>query len=411
MMRNRNNTSEHDVSRGQHDLDGDAHASGTDAATSRPPAYSSVGEPSIIDSDQDARDYTQIDPDADGQPINVLTELPCVLEPSRKATLLCRSGSLDEGHLVEFPLSAFAATILIDAGEIWQTQLTPIPGSCGNSVDEQASPLLLQSSRNGEEYQFYRPVEPLTGVLAACAQAFGSVAKGFASMPKEVSKQSRSPSYPDAITAPAHQDQTAYHSKDEQRRYRYASAASLGVGKTVGYVTLGAVRLPFLVTLNVARGFDNLPALYKDPTYRTPDHITDTRSGAVSAGKAFAFGLYDGLTGVFTQPYTEVAKGKGAGKKAAGFCKGLGMGIAGLAFKPTAGYYGLVGYTYEGIEKDIRKWSRRTRSEGGDQGLIKMGTLVTTQQVLEDARPEFEKTGPDVRRVLVKSWRELQGRN
>ncbi|KAI6872889.1 hypothetical protein KC338_g1821 [Hortaea werneckii] len=393
------------------ELGGDAHTSGTDVAASLPPAYSSVGGPSIRQSDEDVIDYTQIDPDADGQPINVLTELPCVLEPSRKATLLCRSGSLDEGHLVEYPLSAFAATTLIDAGEISQTQLTPIPGSCGVSVDEQASPLLLQRSQNGEEYHFYRPVEPLTGVLAACAQAFGSVAKGFASMPTEVSKQAPSSSYPDAITASDHQAQATDHGKEKQRSYRYASAASVGVGKTFGYVTLGAVRLPFLVTLNVARGFDNLPALYKDPTYRTPDHITDTRSGAISAGKAFGWGLYDGLTGVFTQPYAEVAKAKGGGNKAAGFCKGLGMGIAGLAFKPTAGYYGLVGYTYEGIEKDIRKWSRRTRSEGGDQGVIKMGTLVTTQQVLEDARPEFEKTSPDVRRVFVKSWRELQGRD
>ena len=409
-MRNRNITSEHDVSRGQ-GLDGDAHASGTDVATARPPAYSSVGGSSLAESDEEARDYTQIDPDTDGPPINVLTELPCVLEPSRKATLLCRSGSLDEGHLVEYPLSAFAATTLIDAGEISQTQLTPIPGSCGTSVDEQASPLLLQSSRNGEEYHFYRPVEPLTGVLAACAQAFGSVAKGFASMPTEASKQARTSAYPDAATAPGRQDQAPDHSKDKQRCYGHASAASLSVGKAVGHVTLGAVRLPFLMTLNVARGFENLPVLYKDPTYRTPEHITDTRSGAVWAGKAFAFGLYDGLTGVVTQPYAEVAKGQGAGKKAVGFCKGLGMGIAGLAFKPTAGYYGLVGYTYEGIEKDIRKWSRRTRSEGGYQGVIKMGTLVTTQQVLEDARPEFEKTDSDVRRVLVKSWRELQGCN
>ncbi|KAI7332310.1 hypothetical protein KC315_g4715 [Hortaea werneckii] len=410
MMRNRNTTSEHDVSRGN-GFDADAHASGTDVATSRPPAYSTVGGPSIRQSDEDVRDYTQIDPDADGPPINILTELPCVLDPSRKATLLCRSGSLDEGHLVEYPLSAFAATTLIDAGEISQTQLTPIPGSSGISVDEQASPLLLQSSRNGEEYHFYRPVEPLTGVLAACAQAFGNVAKGFASTPTEVSKEARLSSNPDAIAASDDQADAVDRSKPKHRPYRYASAASLGVGKTVGHVTLGAVRLPFLMTLNVARGFDNLPVLYRDPTYRAPDNITDTRSGAISAGKAFAWGLYDGLTGVVTQPYAEVAKGQGAGKKAAGFCKGLGMGIAGLAFKPTAGYYGLVGYTYEGIEKDIRKWSRRTRSEGGDQGVIKMGTLVTTQQVLEDARPEFEKTSPDVRRVLVKGWRELQGRD
>ncbi|KAI7287014.1 hypothetical protein KC345_g772 [Hortaea werneckii] len=340
MMRHRNTTNAKGPELGE-----DAHTSGTDVAAPLPPAYSSVGGLSIIQPDDDARDYTQIEPDEGGQPINVLTELPCVLEPSRKATLLCRSGSLDEGHLVEYTLS------------------------------------------------------------------FGSVAKGFASMPTEVSKQAPSSSYPDAITASDHQTQATHHGNDKQRPYRYASAASLGVGKTVGHVTLGAVRLPFLVTLNVARGFDNLPALYKDRTYRTPDHRTDTRSGAMSAGKAFGWGLYDGLTGVFTQTYAEVAKAKGGGKKAAGFCKGLGMGIAGLAFKPTAGYYGLVGYTYEGIEKDIRKWSRRTRSEGGDQGVIKMGTLVTTQQVLEDAKPEFEKTSPDVDRVLVKSWRELQGRD
>jgi len=48
----------------------------------------------------------------------------------------------------------------------------------------------------------------------------------------------------------------------------------------------------------------------------------------------FGYGLYDGITGLVTQPLQGAQKG-GFG----GFLKGVGKGIGGIALKPAAGPY------------------------------------------------------------------------
>ena len=66
--------------------------------------------------------------------------------------------------------------------------------------------------------------------------------------------------------------------------------------------------------------------------------------------KGFGYGLYDGISGLVTQPM------RGAEKEgAAGLFKGIGKGIGGLILKPGAAIWGLPGYSFLGIHKEIRK--------------------------------------------------------
>src|ERR1700710_2676088 len=85
-------------------------------------------------------------------------------------------------------------------------------------------------------------------------------------------------------------------------------------------------------TLSLARGFHNAPKLYGDDTVRSPDRITDFKSGVTAAGKGFAYGWYDGISGLVTQPLDGARK---HGIK--GFLEGIGKGVGGLILKPGSG--------------------------------------------------------------------------
>ena len=101
-------------------------------------------------------------------------------------------------------------------------------------------------------------------------------------------------------------------------------------------------------TLGLARGFHNAPKLYGDESVRQADKVTDLQSGLKAAGKVcsmilrfesrtddaqeFGYGLYDGISGLVTQPL-EGAKKEGV----LGLIKGIGKGIGGVVLKPQAG--------------------------------------------------------------------------
>lgn len=107
-----------------------------------------------------------------------------------------------------------------------------------------------------------------------------------------------------------------------------ASRASKGVSRIVG----AGLKSPMDFTLGIARGFHNAPKLYGDDTVRPHEKVTDLQSGLKAAGKEFGYGLFDGITGLVTQPL------RGAEKEgAAGLVKGIGKGIGGLILKPGAG--------------------------------------------------------------------------
>ncbi|KAI4281366.1 MAG: hypothetical protein L6R35_005668, partial [Caloplaca aegaea] len=130
---------------------------------------------------------------------------------------------------------------------------------------------------------------------------------------------------------------------DNQCRHISLDAA-VGAGKGIGRIVGVGLKSPMDFTLSIARGFHNAPRLYGDESVRHPDKVTGIRSGLKAAGKEFGFGVYDGVSGLFTQPFNG-AKHGGVG----GFIKGFGKGIGGSILKPSAAY------TMHGIYKELQK--------------------------------------------------------
>lgn len=118
------------------------------------------------------------------------------------------------------------------------------------------------------------------------------------------------------------------------------------------------------LALAIAQGFHNAPRLYGDATVRRPIRISGYRSGLRAAGEEFTFGIYDGVTGLFLQPY-HGAKDGGA----LGFAQGVGKGIGGFVLKDLAAVIGPIGYTLKGVHKEITKGKQPT-------GLVRKGRIV-----------------------------------
>ncbi|KIW08552.1 hypothetical protein, variant 1 [Verruconis gallopava] len=122
-----------------------------------------------------------------------------------------------------------------------------------------------------------------------------------------------------------------------------------GTGKGLSKIVGAGMKSPMDFTLGLAKGFHNLPKLYGEEV-RQVDRVTDLKSGLRVAGKEFGMGLWDGITGLVTQPISGAKKEGGAG-----FVKGVGRGIAGVVVKPGAGIYSLPGYAMQGIYKEVQK--------------------------------------------------------
>ena len=114
-------------------------------------------------------------------------------------------------------------------------------------------------------------------------------------------------------------------------------------------------KAPLDLSLAIAQGFHNAPRLYGDDTVRTPPRISGFHSGLRAAGSEFTFGIYDGVTGLISQPY------HGARKNGAlGFVQGVGKGVGGFVLKDLAAIIGPFGYTLKGVHKELVKGRQPT---------------------------------------------------
>ncbi|THY82256.1 UDP-Glycosyltransferase/glycogen phosphorylase [Aureobasidium pullulans] len=129
-----------------------------------------------------------------------------------------------------------------------------------------------------------------------------------------------------------------------KKRKESTNNVAKGFGKAGGALMKGSlIDVPFAL----AEGLRNAPAMYGDKP-RELGSVTDWKSGGTVAGKGFVFGLYDGISGLVTEPI------RGARKEGAlGALKGFGKGLGGIYWKPTAGVAGLLGYTMQGIYKSV----------------------------------------------------------
>jgi hypothetical protein len=153
------------------------------------------------------------------------------------------------------------------------------------------------------------------------------------------------------------------------------SRSAKGVARIVG----AGLKSPMDFTLGIARGFHNAPKLYGDDTVRPQEKVTDFQSGLKAATKVgtkipsqreyadqkqeFGYGMFDGITGLVTQPL------RGAEKEgAAGLIKGIGKGIGGLVLKPGAGEHILAVIAYHAYNYDSYLGHSRLRIYGRAQG-------------------------------------------
>ncbi|TEY85704.1 hypothetical protein BOTCAL_0013g00120 [Botryotinia calthae] len=164
---------------------------------------------------------------------------------------------------------------------------------------------------------------------------------------------------------------------------------AVGAGKGISRIVGAGLKSPMDFTLGLARGFHNAPKLYGDDTVRPQEKVTDFQSGLKAAGREFGYGMFDGITCLVTQPL------RGAEKEgAAGLIKGIGKGIAGVVLKPGAAIWGLPGYTFMGIHKEVRKLF--------GSSVLNYIIAARTAQGFEDA----QKCSREERLDIIQRWTE-----
>jgi len=118
----------------------------------------------------------------------------------------------------------------------------------------------------------------------------------------------------------------------ERKRGNVAGKMAAASGKAFGDFTLNGFKAATVdIPLACSEGLKNVPALYGDKV-RDNGRVTDWKSGAIVGGKSFMYGMGEGLSDIFVQPY------KGAQKEGAvGALKGVGKGTVSLVTKTTSG--------------------------------------------------------------------------
>ncbi|KAF2211785.1 glycosyltransferase family 1 protein [Cercospora zeae-maydis SCOH1-5] len=170
-------------------------------------------------------------------------------------------------------------------------------------------------------------------------------------------------------------------------QFQTGTDTAKGVHRIVG----AGLKSPLDFTMGLSKGFHNAPKLYGDDTVRKSEKVTDFRSGMRAATKEFGYGLYDGITGLVTQPI------KGAAKEGpAGFVKGVGKGIGGIALKPGAAFFGIPAYTMKGVYKEIQK-----QFGSSVQNYV---IAARTAQGFD----EYQSASPEERQDVIMRWKVLQ---
>lgn len=125
-------------------------------------------------------------------------------------------------------------------------------------------------------------------------------------------------------------------------------AAAAGA-KSIGSVGPRALKgMVVDIPLAFTEGLSSIPSHYGDKR-RDNGKVTGIGSGFAVAGKTFAWGFVDGLSGLVTEPYKDAKK-----SGARGIATGLGKGAVGLVTKSGAGMFGMFAYPASGIAKSLR---------------------------------------------------------
>ncbi|KAK4464145.1 sterol 3-beta-glucosyltransferase [Cladorrhinum samala] len=173
---------------------------------------------------------------------------------------------------------------------------------------------------------------------------------------------------------------------------------AVGAGKGVMRILGTSAKIHTNFCLGLARGFRNAPKLYNDEMVRPANEkVTSFSTGLKLAGKEFGLGMYDGVSGLITQPW------KGAEKEGGvGLVKGFGKGIGGLMLKPAAGFWALPAYTFAGVQAEVRN-KIMGKGMGGGVGDYIVASRVKEGDIEEGNAELTEKS------EVINKWNKLQG--
>jgi len=228
----------------------------------------------------------------------------------------------------------------------------------------------LRLLRHNEWNDFEGPGEPLTGVAGSLMTSVGNVFSGIGGVPYKVAKTTKKRREEREKRKHTHRktqvETTTTHAIDHGRSSSTDMGTAEDVARQVGrgvYKTISAIaRTPVDASLALAQGFHNAPRLYGDDTVRTPTRVTGIKSGLKAAGREFAYGIYDGWTGIVRLPVQGAREGG-----VRGLVSGVGKGLTGFVLKDIAALIGPVGFTLQGVVKQIDrrrqpwKYIRRAR--------------------------------------------------
>lgn len=177
-----------------------------------------------------------------------------------------------------------------------------------------------------------------------------------------------------------------------------------------GFRKTGAsiLRSPMNFTLAITQGFHNAPRLYGDDTVRRPPRITGFYSGLRAGRKEFVYGISDGVTGLWTQPYRGAKEGG-----ALGFARGLGMGIGGVVLKDIAAFLGPPAYFMKGLDEEYQKkyqptgFLRRTRIMQGQREAAELGPRRKASDS-EEGEQEAVAKRQELEILVSSRWKSLQ---
>ncbi|GAB7358803.1 hypothetical protein MBLNU230_g4027t1 [Neophaeotheca triangularis] len=180
------------------------------------------------------------------------------------------------------------------------------------------------------------------------------------------------------------------------------------VGKGFGQTGLALLNMPNDLHMAIAQGFHNAPRLWGDATVRKPVRITGMRSGLVAARNEFGYGVYDGVTGIVTQPVGGWKDGVGVGDKFLGFGKGVGKGVGGFVLKDISAIVAPPAFVWKGLRKHVQK---RTGGPGTNL-FIRRAHIVQGQKdvhALEVQRDgEREEQLRRIRDLVDEGWRTYE---
>ncbi|KAI1374208.1 glycosyltransferase family 1 protein [Hypoxylon crocopeplum] len=218
------------------------------------------------------------------------------------------------------------------------------------------------------------------------------------------SGRSRSPSEPPATPHHQRNGSTPRAGAASPNTMNENLERALGAGKSINNIVATGMKSPMNFCLGLARGFRNAPALYNDDTVRPVEKVTDFTSGLKVAGKEFGFGIYDGITGLVTQPIRGAEKDGGIG-----LLKGFSKGIGGAFLKPAAALWSIPAYTMQGVHAEIR-----TLFAQSAQKYIVAARISQGQDELTNSSPE-EREDIEVRWLSQKeqmksfySWKQKE---